>query len=497
MRRRTRLIPGRIAIVLFGAIGGLLLIVFGVAGWLQHQATRTWSDAIEYSDSGRLEEAEGMFEEALPRLQNHAGFLRDYAAHLRKAGKFLRSVELLERAVKIKAYPFLLEMLADSYAEVGDLKQAAATAERAAAILPWRLTSRFQVADYQERAGNPVEAFRWAREVVLIPMKVPSQKGIELKERSRQMLSRTAVAVSKDRDWVEGLEGVPEAYRGRLEVALAVAGDKAAGWKEMLAGLAGEQRAAAAFLVGYMPEPDLLGLEPHFLREDIQLAFRAKESFLYDPGIPEDVFLNYVLPYAQASETREGWRRMLADECFPLVAGARTAGEAALKLNAELWKMLGVSYGTVTGEGMYRSPAESMAAGLADCVGGSILLADACRAVGVPARLVSVPGWANVSGGHMWVEVWESGLWRSIGAFDQEELDRNWFIGRAAEPDPTDSDSWVYAATFDRQGTLLRTGGEGVYWQNVTGAYRQKWREFEASLPAPVNQPAIPTQPPD
>ena len=43
------------------------------------------------------------------------------------------------------------------------------------------------------------------------------------------------------------------------------------------------------------------------------------------------------------------------------------------------------------------------------------MVIDACRAVGVPARFVGTPLWADKSGNHSWVEVWDKG-WHFTGA---------------------------------------------------------------------------------
>ena len=59
-----------------------------------------------------------------------------------------------------------------------------------------------------------------------------------------------------------------------------------------------------------------------------------------------------------------------------------------------------------------QSPKESIEQGLASCTGLSILLADACRSVGVPARLAGIPSWKNKNGNHTWVE--SVGRWVAI-----------------------------------------------------------------------------------
>ena len=71
---------------------------------------------------------------------------------------------------------------------------------------------------------------------------------------------------------------------------------------------------------------------------------------------------------------------------------------------------------------------------MASCTGLSILLIDACRAVGVPARFVGTPLWSDGSGNHSWVEVWDDG-WHFTGAAEPtgDALNKAWFTGRAAQ----------------------------------------------------------------
>ena len=71
---------------------------------------------------------------------------------------------------------------------------------------------------------------------------------------------------------------------------------------------------------------------------------------------------------------------------------------------------------------------------MASCTGLSILLIDACRSVGVPARFAGTPLWSDGSGNHSWVEIYDSGVWRFTGAAEPvgTALDKAWFTARAS-----------------------------------------------------------------
>ena len=75
-----------------------------------------------------------------------------------------------------------------------------------------------------------------------------------------------------------------------------------------------------------------------------------------------------------------------------------------------------------------------MESGRATCTGLSIILTDACRAVGIPARAVGTPMWSNGRGNHTWVEIWDNG-WHFLGAdeYDAKGLNHGWFTGDASQ----------------------------------------------------------------
>lgn len=190
---------------------------------------------------------------------------------------------------------------------------------------------------------------------------------------------------------------------------------------------------AAMFLAEHAPARDA-GLDVELLMEHLTLALEARVRFPWAASVPEDVFLNDVLPYAVLDETRERWRPKLLEVAAPLVAEAKTVEEAAQALNRGLFNAVNVHYNTGRKQ-PNQSPFESLAQTRATCTGLTILLVDACRAVGVPARAAGVASWRDKRGNHTWVEVFDGQRWRFTGAdeFDAAGLDRGWFTGDAAQ----------------------------------------------------------------
>jgi hypothetical protein len=89
-----------------------------------------------------------------------------------------------------------------------------------------------------------------------------------------------------------------------------------------------------------------------------------------------------------------------------------------------------------------QSPYESMELGWASCTGLSILVIDACRACGIPARMAGCPAWKKVQGNHNWVEVWWD-RWHNVGDSGSDPRGVDWVEERCRTE--TDPDDWVHA----------------------------------------------------
>lgn len=223
--------------------------------------------------------------------------------------------------------------------------------------------------------------------------------------------------------------------RSPLDEALARAGERAPAWMAAIDGArsgGGEAAADLAFLVSYMPTHDLVELDPAWVAADAALAREAWTSAPWHDQVPVEIYRDAILPYANVDEPREDWRPGLRERFLGLVAECTTPGEAAQVLNREIFGALEVKYSTKRRRAN-QAPSETIEQGLASCTGLSILLADACRAVGVPARLAGIGAWPHKNGNHTWVEVWDGEAWRFTGAaeYSADGLDRAWFVGDA------------------------------------------------------------------
>jgi transglutaminase-like putative cysteine protease len=269
-----------------------------------------------------------------------------------------------------------------------------------------------------------------------------------------------------------------------VEAALSKSGDNRAELTKALNDVPAAQRDGMKFLVENMPAGDRQKLTAAYLLDNVAQAYDAFAKAPWAKDVPAEVFLNDVLPYASLNERRDEWRTKLREIAAPLVADCKTPGEAAQTLNRKLFSTVKVKYSTQRKK-PDQSALESMDSGLATCSGLAILLVDACRAVGVPARVAGTPMWANLRGNHTWVEVWDAGDWHFTGAAepDPKGLDRGWFKADAAQAKPDVPAHGIYASSFKKTGTSFPlVWDERIDWVNAVNVTS---RYITAAAPAP------------
>lgn len=263
-----------------------------------------------------------------------------------------------------------------------------------------------------------------------------------------------------------------------LEKQLSLAGKNRDQLEKALALATQAEKKGMEFLVANMPEADLQKLGAEFLLENARLAYQARKETPWGQAPPEEIFLNHVLPYANVDEKRDPWRKEFHELCLPMVKECKTATEAVQKLNGELFKTLKVNYSPQR-RAPNLSPKESLAQGNASCTGLSIILVNACRAVGIPARLVGTPNWIDKRGNHTWVEIWDEG-WHFTGACepDPKGLNRGWFTADASKAIQDSPEHAIFAVTFAKSKQhfplVWARNDKSIPGENVTSRYTPK-----------------------
>lgn len=183
-----------------------------------------------------------------------------------------------------------------------------------------------------------------------------------------------------------------------------------------------------------------------YLKQNAETALQAYKTIPVAASVPQDLFLNFVLPYRHLDEPIDNWRPSFFKVLAPFVANAKTLREATELIVPRAWDSLRSSSEVMQVPNatpvVFKSnctPAimaplsETLTQGHASCTGCSILAANALRAVGIPARVVGTPEWNIPTGGnHNWVEVWTGEGKDGWQFFDAApgatvELNKGWF----------------------------------------------------------------------
>ena len=210
-----------------------------------------------------------------------------------------------------------------------------------------------------------------------------------------------------------------------------------------------EQQREMAFLLKNMPDFDREAMDIALLKENVEYAHMAREKYQWAKQLPEDVYLYDVLPYHVVDEVRDSWRKELYELFAPTVDTCRTMYDAVCAVNANIPRLTGVDYNTKR-EKTNQSPRESMRQGMASCTGLAILLVDAYRAVGIPARFAGTASWHDNRGNHSWTEVWLDGEWRVTEYYFPSKLDHLWFMPDASKAKEDDRTYAIYATRFGK-----------------------------------------------
>lgn len=288
--------------------------------------------------------------------------------------------------------------------------------------------------------------------------------------------------------------GVPKEYHALIDRTIATAGDNAKELKKALKEVPRNEREGMAFLISYMPERDARSLSADFLLENVEYAYKARAEFPWAKEVPDSVFLNDVVAYANLNENRESWRKDFYERFKKYVAPCKTMREAIDSVNKNVRDELLVDYNTKR-EKPDQAPYESMRQHMASCSGLSILLTDAFRAVGIPSRVAGTPAWHDDRGNHNWNEVWIDGQWRFTEYYPSDDLDQSWFLTDAGKAIKEDVRKAIYAASFKPTGCYFPLVWDEniryVHAENVTDRYTSLYRAQLSAMPADGSHVAL------
>lgn len=235
-------------------------------------------------------------------------------------------------------------------------------------------------------------------------------------------------------------------YSPELEAAIA-SSSRPEALRSLMEETAEELSDEMEYIIINMPEADRDTMSLDLLVENVRMAHQVRKQYPWTQALPEEVYLTDVLPYYVVDEVRDAWREELYELFAPAVDTCSTLEEAIRAVNSNIPTLTGVHYNTLR-EKTNQSPRESMRQGMASCTGLSILLVDAYRAVGIPARFVGTASWHDNRGNHSWTEVWLDGQWRVTEYYFPSQLDHLWFMADASKANPADRRYAIYATRF-------------------------------------------------
>ncbi len=234
------------------------------------------------------------------------------------------------------------------------------------------------------------------------------------------------------------------------------------------------QDEAAAFVSTHMPPQDRGIISTERVREEARQALAMRGRFAWSEAIPDDIYVNDVVPYAVLNETRGDWRATLAQRYAPIVASCRTAREAVWRIVSGLGKDTGVQY-SVNRRRAVMSPLEALREKKVSCTGQSILTVCALRSVGIPARAAGVATWNHIRGNHTWAEAWYEGRWHMV-EFNEKEENTPWVMENIGLLDPGRPEQRIVASSWKPAGATFpaveRAAHEGpVHGCDATSRY--------------------------
>lgn len=190
-----------------------------------------------------------------------------------------------------------------------------------------------------------------------------------------------------------------------------------------------DEHTALAFLRDALPFADRISVSEDALMRVTRHALDTREKTPWGKGVPDDIFLPYVLFPRVNNERPAFYHGPIAEQVMPRLAGLDME-DAVLEVNR--WCYEQATYQST--DGRTADALTVIRRGFGRCGEESVLLVSALRACGIPARQVYVPLWSHCDDNHAWVEAWVDGSWRYLGACEPElALDSGWFTAAASK----------------------------------------------------------------
>ncbi|SFM72438.1 Transglutaminase-like superfamily protein [Thermodesulforhabdus norvegica] len=181
----------------------------------------------------------------------------------------------------------------------------------------------------------------------------------------------------------------------------------------------------ARFLSEHMSSTEKALVPEEIIIENIRYSVKARNLMPWGRSIPEDLFMNYVLPHRISQEPVVNWRPYFFARLSHEVINEKSMMDAAL--NVLNWFYNRVNYEPSDPRDL--DPLSLIRRGRGRCEEINIAVIAGLRSVAIPARHVWVPAWSHTDGNHSWIEVYlDDGKWHYIDPSScSGQFDSAWF----------------------------------------------------------------------
>ena len=169
-------------------VGIGLIIVFSVNQAKKFQASKEWAKAFKLLRQGDYEIAMKVYDSLYPTLKYNNFFLFNYGAELSVLGQFQKSVDLLKEAEANLNDIDLYIYLGNSYVGLGEYENAASCFTKASLIMPVKFYPKYRLVKIYQETHQNEKAINLAREIVNMPVKVPSDIITNIKKEMQELL---------------------------------------------------------------------------------------------------------------------------------------------------------------------------------------------------------------------------------------------------------------------------------------------------------------------
>jgi hypothetical protein len=203
---------------------------------------------------------------------------------------------------------------------------------------------------------------------------------------------------------------------------------------------------------------DLKQVTAHFLIQNINLAFKAKQQMpkKFRPNFQK--FLRYVLPYRAGSEPLNFGNRAWQFKKYQWVYGKLRSGSSLWGLINAVMDSMEINIYVSNSYPELLSAKQIERAGFGNCVEKSTYAVNVFRAIGIPASIDFTPHWGNSpKGGHSWIAIHTRDSVIAINPFSRWRVTKQY--RRSSAPK-------IYCRTFQRRNTYP------PFTKDVTTAYK-------------------------